>query len=489
MADISLIVSWIREHAPEGAKLTLDSRKVRPGDVFFAVIGTRSDGRDFIEKARTLGASCVVAEEGRKTSEEIPTLYVKGLYRKLGPIASAYFNEPSAAMTGFAVTGTNGKTTTSNWIADLLNRTGIEAACIGTLGCTVKGKALPSVCMTTPDPLTLQELFAELRDCRCQAFAMEASSIGLEQGRIDGTAIKTAVFTNLTRDHLDYHKTMEAYLEAKEILFEWPTLLNAVVNVNGNQAERIIKKAQEAGKNILRVGIGSERDADLQAADIRFARSGLHFDVIYRGHTFPVEAKFLGLFNIENFLCALGALVAEGLPLEKLIEEARLLEAPAGRMQVVSEENAPLAVIDYSHTPDAITKAIEALRGPAQARGGKIWIVLGAGGDRDHGKRPLMGKAACAADCVVLTSDNPRSEDPLEILRQVKEGVDKPCRVIEDRAEAIRYAVNTAAHDDIVLIAGKGHEDYQEIKGVKHHFSDLEEARRALRAKKGMNNA
>lgn len=482
MADICLIVNWIKEHAPEGARLTLDSRNVRPGDVFFAVKGTHTDGRDFIEKACTLGASCIVAEEGRALSAPIPVLAVKDLYCKLGPTADAFYGHPSSAMKGFAVTGTNGKTTTSNWIAGLLNRMGIKAACIGTLGCTLQGKPLPSVSMTTPDPLTLQALFAELRDKGCKAFAMEASSIGLEQGRIDGTAIETAVFTNLTRDHLDYHKTMEAYLQAKEILFRWPTLENAVVNVNGNHAEAILKTAEEAGKSILKVGVANGSSLDFAADNIKFGRSGLHFDVKFKDRTYPVHAKFLGLFNVENFLCALGALLAAGFEPEQLLRAAQDLQAPAGRMQTASVEGAPLVVVDYSHTPDAIVKAIEALRGPAEARGGKIWILVGAGGDRDHGKRPLMGKAACLADHVVLTSDNPRSEEPSEILKQVKSGVDKPCKVIEDRAEAIRYAVQNAAHDDIILIAGKGHEDYQEIKGVKHHFSDIEEAQKALQA-------
>lgn len=201
----------------------------------------------------------------------------------------------------------------------------------------------------------------------------------------------------------------------------------------------------------------------------------------FKGNSFPVAAHFLGLFNVENFLCAVGAMISVGFEIETVLKEAVKLMPPAGRMQIVREDRGPIFAVDYSHTPDAVTQAINALEGLAKARGGRIWIVVGAGGDRDHGKRPLMGQAACAADEVVLTSDNPRSEDPKEILKQIQAGTTKPCTVIEDRRKAIEYAAEHAAADDVILVAGKGHEDYQEVKGVKHHFSDVEEAREALR--------
>lgn len=335
--------------------------------------------------------------------------------------------------------------------------------------------------MTTPDPLTLQATFAELLSLGCKAFAMEASSIGLEQGRLDGTEIKTAVFTNLTRDHLDYHGTMENYLRAKEILFRWPTVISAVVNQSGEPTQRILKTAKAAGKDILTVSARSDQPAALTAENIRHTREGLEFEVRFKGNSFPVAAHFLGLFNVENFLCAVGAMISVGFEIETVLKEAVKLMPPAGRMQIVSEDRGPIFAVDYSHTPDAVTQAINALEGLAKARGGRIWIVVGAGGDRDHGKRPLMGQAACAADEVVLTSDNPRSEDPKEILKQIQAGTTKPCTVIEDRRKAIEYAAEHAAADDVILVAGKGHEDYQEVKGVKHHFSDVEEAREALR--------
>ncbi len=440
-----------------------------------------TDGRIFIEKACVAGASCVVAEKGYEGACSVPLIEVENLYPALGPIASAYYGNPTSQMTGIAVTGTNGKTTSANWIADLMDRLGIPCACIGTLGCSLNGKTLPSVSMTTPDPLTLQATFAELLNSGCKAFAMEASSIGLVQGRLDGTEIKTGVFTNLTRDHLDYHGTMENYLQAKEILFRWPSLVTAVINQSGEPALEVQRTAEKAGKEILKVSARGDRPADLSAVNICHTREGLEFEVRFKGSSFPVAAHFLGLFNVENFLCAVGALVSLGFEIEAVLREAAKLKPPAGRMQIVREDWGPLFAIDYSHTPDAITQAIEALRGLANARGGRIWIVVGAGGDRDHGKRPLMGQAACAADEVVLTSDNPRSENPKEILKQIQAGTTKPCTVIEDRRKAIEYAAEHASADDVILIAGKGHEDYQEVRGVKHHFSDVEEAREALR--------
>ena len=241
MVDAVAVAAEIKRFAPAGAALLLDSRKIRKGDVFFAVKGVHTDGRAFIEKACGAGASCVVAEKGDIGPCSVPVIEIDNLYRALGPIAAAYYGNSTAQMIGIAVTGTNGKTTTANWIADLMNRLGTPCASIGTLGCTLNGIVLPSVSMTTPDPLTLQAKFAELLSRGCKAFAMEASSIGLEQGRLDGTEIKTAVFTNLTRDHLDYHGTMENYLRAKEILFRWPTVASAVINQSGEPAQQIMK--------------------------------------------------------------------------------------------------------------------------------------------------------------------------------------------------------------------------------------------------------
>ncbi len=334
--------------------------------------------------------------------------------------------------------------------------------------------------MTTPDPLTVQKLFAELRDRGCEAFAIEASSIGLEQGRLRGAAFKVGIFTNLTRDHLDYHGDMEHYAEAKEILFSWPGLEYAVINFGDPASERMAQAALRSGVKVFSVGISQEAKYDLTACNVRHAREGLSFDLVFEGRVKHVTTRLLGTFNIENFLCAAAPCILSGFDFELVCETAQNLNPPAGRMQTVTAEDGLLAAVDYSHTPDAILKALAALRELAEVRGGRLKIVVGAGGDRDSGKRPLMGRAACEADEMFFTSDNPRSEDPMLILREVCAGAVKPYRMIEDRAEAIREAVRSSSSDDVILIAGKGHEDYQEIQGVKHHFSDAEQARSAM---------
>ena len=259
---------------------------------------------------------------------------------------------------------------------------------------------------------------------------------------------------------------MENYLQAKEILFCWPSVKTAVINQSGAPAQKIQETAEAAGKDILTVSAREDQPGDLSARNIRHTREGLEFEVCFKGKSFPVAAHFLGFFNVENFLCAVGAMVSVGFEIETVLKEAAKLMPPAGRMQIVREDQGPIFAVDYSHTPDAVTQAINALEGLAKARGGRIWIVVGAGGDRDHGKRPLMGQAACAADEVVLTSDNPRSEDAKEILKQIQAGTTKPCTVIEDRRKAIEYAAGHAAADDVILVAGKGHEDYQEVKRI-----------------------
>ena len=480
MAEEAEISVWIREKAGDSASIYSHSRLIAPGDVFFAIRGLHTDGRKFITQVSEKGASCVVADAPVDSKAEIPIRETEGLYEKCGRIASDYYGNPSGAMFGCAVTGTNGKTTTANWISKLFNALGVKSGCIGTLGCTCAGTTLPSVSMTTPDPVTVQRLYAELRDRRCGSFAIEASSIGLDQRRLDGSSFRVGIFTNFTRDHLDYHGSMERYAEAKKKLFSWPTLEYAVINMNDPIASEFADVAIKSGKNVFSVGISDEVDLSLSASKVRHTREGLAFDLRYQGKVTEVQTRLLGEFNIENFLCATAACLIYGFEPSTLFAEAAKLVPPAGRMQPIIAEDGLLAVVDYSHTPDAIEKALGALRDIARVRGGKVWIIVGAGGDRDHGKRPLMGRAACLADKVIFTSDNPRSENPMEILRAVCAGADKSHLVIEDRREAIATAVREAAVDDIILVAGKGHEDYQEIKGIKHHFSDPEEIREAM---------
>lgn len=481
MPDLSDILDFITRFARAESKLCLDSRMVKPGDVFFAVTGGAHDGRDFIEIALKNGASCVVREGLGDLELPDNQLEVSNLREMLPEISAAYFGNPSRSMTGIAVTGTNGKTTTTHWISYLLSSCGVPCAVLGTIGCYFEGKKIPTVSLTTPDILTLESTLSQLRDEGCEAFAMEASSIGLEQGRMEGLSIKIAAFTNLTRDHLDYHGTMENYAAAKGILFDWPELESAVINLDDEYSQRYIQQIRN--RDVTRIIYSRKKKADLYASNLCHTEHGIAFDLHWHDEVKSVQCNFVGNFNVENYLAAVGCALAAGIDFEKVCEASQKLVPPPGRMQIAEVGVNPLVVVDYSHTPDALEKAIETLQEVKTQRKGKLWVLVGAGGDRDPGKRPLMGRVAATADEPIITSDNPRSEDPLKIIEQVASGAEKVTR-IPDRAEAIRFAIKNAAPEDVILIAGKGHEDYQEINGIKHHFSDVEEARKNLKNRK-----
>lgn len=489
-ATLDEALRWVREKAAPGASLRLDSRRIAPGDVFLAVPGLSADGRSFFCAAAEKGAGAVLYEargaEAFASPEGVPSLAVEGLAGSLGEFAAAFCGNPSRSMLGIAVTGTNGKTTTSQWMARLLTEAGLPCAAMGTIGCSMAGRSYSSVPLTTPDPVTLQTLLRAIAADGGKAFAIEASSIGLVQGRLDGAAIRFALFTNLTRDHLDYHKTMEAYEEAKSLLFSRPGLEAAVINIDDPAGARMCAAAKKNGSRVIaatsRGAAAPEGCELLEARDVRVGASGVAFELVWEGKVFPVRASVLGLFNVDNMIGAAGVLLAAGIGAERLVPLLEGLEPPPGRLQQVTAPGCPLGVVDYCHTPDAVQKALESLRPVAQARGGRLITVIGAGGNRDHGKRPIMGKIAAEySDEVIVTSDNPRFEDPAEIARAVAEGAGSP-RVVLDRAEAIREAVAGADGKDVILVAGKGHEDYQEVKGVKHHFSDAEALRAAFAA-------
>ncbi|MCU0951801.1 MAG: UDP-N-acetylmuramoyl-L-alanyl-D-glutamate--2,6-diaminopimelate ligase [Burkholderiaceae bacterium] len=475
--------------------LALDSRRVQPGDAFIAVPGRASDGRQFIDAAIARGAVAVLVEaDGWSTRAlPVPVLPVNALSRDLGRFAAAWYGEPSRALLSIGVTGTNGKTSCSQWIAQALTHAGRRCGVIGTVGSGFPG-ALDAADLTTPDPVSLQRAVRSLHDAGAQALAMEVSSIGLDQGRVDGMRYDIAVFTNLTRDHLDYHGTMAAYGAAKARLFDWPTLRHAVINLDdafGRQlAHALLSRARRPQVIGTTLGDGSSVGLlaqTLTARDVRATADGLAFVIDSRAEQAAVEVPLVGQFNVANLLAVTGTLLAAGLPLAQAAALLPQLAPPPGRMQRVGGgAQAPLAVVDYAHTPDALAQAIAALRPVTQARGGALWVVFGAGGDRDPGKRAPMGAAAAAADRIVVTSDNPRSEDPASIVAMVAAGVpaDRRCERIVDRAQAIAAALAAADARDVVLIAGKGHEDYQDVQGTKRHFSDVQEAERALRARK-----
>jgi UDP-N-acetylmuramoyl-L-alanyl-D-glutamate--2,6-diaminopimelate ligase len=456
--------------------LCADSRLVKPGDVFVAVPGHRLDGRAFAAEAVARGAVAVL-QEGMALSLDVPAVPVRGLAALAGEIADLVYGRPSEQLWMVGVTGTNGKTSVSQWIAQAMSLLERKCALVGTLGTGFPGQLSLGV-NTTPDAVGLQRALASFVAQGAAACAMEVSSIGIEEGRVNGVHFDVAVFTNLTRDHLDYHRSMEAYGAAKEKLFGWPGITAAVINLDDPFGAGLIRRLDGRLRVIaysLTGQIGGDRvlaahDLTMNGADLAFTVDGVRFAV-------PV----VGRFNAANLLATIGALVAADESLADIAAVLRCITPPPGRMQVIGGEKSPLVVVDYAHTPDALEKALDSLRDAATVRGGKLVCVFGCGGDRDPGKRPQMGAVAeRLADRVVLTSDNPRCEDPLAIIDDVLAGMNARPTVEPDRELAIRQALREADANDIVLLAGKGHEAYQEIAGGRQPFSDLEQARLCL---------
>ncbi len=508
-AQVAHVLAWLRKHAvpaPRRGDLQLDSRRIEPGDVFVALRGAATsgdDGRRYLQAARERGAVAALVEaEGYDGHDAgLPVLPVEDLRRLLGRLAARYYGLPSESMQVVGITGTNGKTSTAFWVAQMLARAGIRCAVLGTVGSGFPGEALVEAPLTTPDAISLQREVLRLREAGARALAMEVSSIGLDQGRANGMRIDVAVFTNLTRDHLEYHGTMQAYEAAKAKLFDWPTLTAAVLNLDDPVGRRLLSRLTErAHAGALRItgytayaGSGDAAATPglshlLGARDIRVNPNGLEFTLQSGRHERHLEVPLVGNFNVSNLLATVGAVLACGVDLDVACQAAPQLLAPPGRMQRVRTRNGaePLVIVDYAHTADAIEQALIALRPQTTARGGRLWIVFGAGGDRDPGKRGPMGAAAGrCADRLVITSDNPRREEPAAIVSAVAAGAPNRLNVelVEDRAEAIAHAIATADARDVVLIAGKGHESTQDVGGVKRPFSDVEQARAALNAR------
>ncbi len=464
-------------------RITADSRRVEPGVAFAAYPGAAHDGRAFIADALARGAAGVLWEPHEfawRADWHAPHVPVPGLRRAVGAVADFLYGSPSQELWMVAVTGTNGKTSCAHWIAHALDACGRRAAILGTLGNGFAG-ALAAAPNTTPDACVLHELLAQLRRAGAAAVAMEASSHGLEQGRLDGAKLDVALFTNLSRDHLDYHGTMVAYGAAKARLFAWPGLRTAVLNVEDAFGRSLADDVRRRGVSVITYGAAG---ADIVATGLRMAPRGLVLSVATPWGRGEVETEVVGVFNATNLLGVLGVLLASDVPLTAALTALRALRAPAGRMQRLGGDDLPLVVVDYAHTPDALEKALAALR-PAVHAGRDLAVVFGCGGDRDKGKRALMGRiAATLADRVVVTNDNPRSEEPHAIAQAIVRGIhetgNRRYRVELDRAQAIRLALDDAQPGDVVLIAGKGHEPYQEIQGRRLPFSDIAVARRLL---------
>lgn len=499
--EIAKVVERLRQLAPN-AQLTSDSRGIKSGDIFFAfpVTANAGDGRRHIKSALENGAAAVVFDPENFVWDEsltIPHLPVVQLRERLGCIANTWYGKVDQDMFVVAVTGTNGKTSCSQWLAKTISLTTAPCAVIGTLGVgNYRDGVLENLVetgFTTPDAIQLQRRLFDLHSADARALAIEASSIGLQQGRLNGLHIDIALLTNLTRDHLDYHGDMEAYAAAKTILFDWPGLAAAVVNLDDEYGEQVaqsmhIQSAQQQNK--VRVfGYSLEKkthpcDEVIYASNLRTHHAGTNFHVDSAFGSGQVKTQMIGRFNVSNVLGVLSVLLAKGISWTAAVGAIEKLESVPGRMQQLGSAGRAMVVIDYAHTPDALEKTLLTLRQVAHERQGELWCVFGCGGDRDPGKRPQMGKIAELAQHVVVTSDNPRTEKPEAIIQDILSGMSSGIsggpQVIEDRASAILFAVKHAGKNDVVLLAGKGHETYQDIDGKKWPFSDEEHASLAL---------
>ncbi len=489
--DVGSTVAWLRSRGVK--QLRTDSRRVQPGDAFIAWPGYANDGRQFVPAALAAGAAaCLVESKGSEAFhfDGARVAAIPGLKAATGPLASAWYEQPSRLLDVVAVTGTNGKTSTAWWVAQALSLLGKRCGVVGTLGvgeppsaAAAPNASIQSTGLTTPDPVTLQAGFKGFVDQGFKACAIEASSIGIVEHRMAGTQLAVALFTNFTRDHIDYHGSMDAYWAAKAELFLWPGLRAAVLNVDDERGASLAP----ALNGLMDVWTYSTRaDARLRASDIAYRDGGLVFNVHEGDASTLVRTGLIGDYNVANLLAVVGGLRSLGFALADIARVCAQLTPVPGRMQQVGGGEQPVVVVDYAHTPDALEKALQAVRPFAAERQGTLWCVFGCGGNRDATKRPLMGAIAeREADQVVVTSDNPRMEPAAQILTQITAGMARPDRalVIEDRRAAIAHAVTQAKPQDVILVAGKGHEAEQDIGGVKHPFSDVDEARTALAAK------
>ena len=471
--------------------MAVDSRRINDGDVFVAWPGASDDGRRHIEDALSRGAAAVLYESGdgfRLPEAGRPVFAVEGLHALAGALADEIYGRPSEKLWLTGVTGTNGKTTVSQWTGRVLETFGYPCGVIGTLGSGFPGELTASL-NTTPDAAALHRLLAGFVASGARAAAMEVSSIGIDQGRVNGARFDVAVFTNLTRDHIDYHGSMQAYGEAKARFFDLPGVGAAVINLDDVFGMEQARRLAARGMRVIGFSLADHAETPmgvqkLVGAGLHVSPMGLCFDVLWEGCRVALDARLAGMFNASNLLAVIGALLLHGEALDDIVQVAKTLTPPLGRMQLMGGKDEPLLIIDYAHTPDGLTKALEASRETARARGGRLICVFGCGGGRDAGKRPLMGEvAAKLADRVIVTSDNPRNEEPQKIIDDILMGAGPAAETVVGRAEAIHAAVNMARDNDVVLVAGKGHEPYQEICGEWHPFSDCEQAAQALAAR------
>ena len=456
--------------------MELDSRQVKPGGLFFAVKGTVTDGHKFIPKALENGAVAVVCQDLPETMPEgVTFVKLENTEHAVGQIATDFYGDPTSKMKLVGVTGTNGKTTIATVLYNMFRRLGFKAGLLSTVCNYVDGQPIPTE-HTTPDPITLNRLLAQMVEAGCQYAFMEVSSHAVAQNRIGGLRFAGGIFTNLTRDHLDYHKTFENYRDAKKAFFDnLPKDAFAITNADDKNGMVMV---QNAKANVKTYSV--KQMADFKAKIIECHFEGMYLEINGR----EVGVQFIGKFNVSNLLAVYGAAVMLGQQPEDVLVAMSEMKSVNGRFEAITAPKGFTAIVDYAHTPDALENVLNAIHDVLEGKG-QVITVCGAGGNRDKGKRPIMAQEAVRqSDRVIITSDNPRFEEPQDIINDMLAGLDEEQRKkvfsIVDRREAIRLACDIAQKGDVVLIAGKGHEDYQEIKGVKHHFDDKEEVRKCF---------
>ena len=459
--------------------VNIDSRRIEKGHLFVAIRGTQVDGHSFIQKATDLGAAAILCEQlPEERREGVTYVVVDSTESAVGPVATMFYNDPTSKLKLVGVTGTNGKTTIATLLYNMFRKFGYKCGLISTVCNYIEDKAVPAD-HTTPDPIELNRLLAEMVEAGCEYAFMECSSHAIAQKRIGGLKFAGGLFTNLTRDHLDYHKTFENYRDAKKAFFDMlPKDAFAITNADDKNGMVMVQNTKAKVKTY-----STRTMADFRGRIIECHFEGMYLDI--DGH--EVGVQFIGKFNVSNLLAVYGAAVMLGKKSEDILVVLSTLKSVSGRLEPIHSPEGFTAIVDYAHTPDALENVLNAIHEVLDGKGHVI-TVCGAGGNRDKGKRPLMAQeAAKQSDKVIITSDNPRFEEPQDIINDMRAGLNaqqmKKVLSIADRREAIRTACMLAQKGDVILIAGKGHEDYQEIKGVKHHFDDREEVRKIFEQK------
>ena len=454
-----------------------DSRHIKKNSIFLAYPGIHTDGRKYIAEALKKGAKAIVYEKKNFTwqqSWDASHYGINDLKNNEGEIAHIFFKKPSKELLTIGITGTNGKTTCAYWISEIQNLLGKKTGLIGTLGYGYK-KLKPHV-YTTPDAIFNHRILKEFKTEKIKSVVMEVSSHALSQGRVNGILFDVAVFTNLSRDHLDYHLNFKNYFDAKKKLFHFPSLKVAVINIDDAYGKKLKLSLVQNKTKVITYGI---KNGDIRASHIEYSLSSTTFQLIIKKETYKVKAPIVGEFNVYNLLAVISGLVGSGLPIQKVIKQVSHISQVPGRMERLGTKLTPQVFIDYAHTPDALKKALRTLKDQTE---GKLVCVFGCGGDRDKGKRKEMAEAASdLADTNFITSDNPRSESPKKIISEISRSMSGAYKIEIDRHKAIFKAIEQAKTQDIILIAGKGHETYQEINGVRYPFSDKKYVKKALK--------